>query len=524
MSAGQHPPSGTTIGAILQERALIHPDRLFLVDGRSERTWAEVFESARQLAAALAARGLTPQDRLACLVVHSQQTWELLLGCALAGVVPVLLNSRLSVPELDVIIRDSGARRLIYSDVFSDLASAVKAISPQLVVQDLAEASEGGSDELPELPVIGADSDLVQLYTSGTTGLPKGVRTTHRNMIELLQSVSTEVPAIEPDSVHLVVAPPFHIAGYGYALVALYTGATNILLPQFDPGAVLEAIEERSCTNALLVPAMLQQVLDHPASETKDLSSLRSVLYGGSPASEGLIRRAIKVTHADLTQAYGLTETTGFATLLRSDAHQAGIDAPEGSAEAERLGSAGTPVLGTEVRVVDSSGEEVAEEVRGEVVVRGPLVMAGYWNRPDTDGEVIRDDGFFRTGDVGYFRGGYLFLVDRLNDKIVTKGENVYPGEIERVLCEVPGVLEVAVVGVPDEEYGELLCAVMCTEPGHVLKLRQIQDACRQDLAGFKIPRRLELSQSALPRTPSGKIQRRIVRERFWESSDRYVN
>lgn len=520
-----------TLAALLDERARIHPDRVMLCQDDEELSYSAVAQLSQNAAAVLRAGGLRSGSRFAVLSEHTISLWVVLLGAARIGAVPVLVNTRLAQPEIEVILEDAECSLVLYSQSYSDSAEKLwqgldarpaDIVDLQSMVSEFADIGRPARAAAHQRPA--PEDDLVQLYTSGTTGLPKGVRTSNANMIELLTLVHTELPHFGPESVHLVAAPPFHIAGYGYALAGLMGGAQTVLVPEFDPTEVARIIEDRRCTNTLLVPAMLQALLDTPSTDAYDLSSIRSILYGGSPMSEALMRRVVQRFEADLTQAFGLTETTGFATLLRFDDHRRGLAARPGSTDAAILSSAGYPVPGCELAVVDDRGARRDEGQPGEVLVRGPLVMAGYWNRPDANASVLDDAGWFHTGDVGYLEGGRLFLVDRLGDKIVTKGENVFPGEIERILAELPAVSEVAVVGVPSEEYGEMLCAVVVLSAGRSLTLGDVQDACRDRLAGFKLPRRLEISDSPLPRTPSGKVQRRLVREPFWESEARRIN
>ena len=504
-----------TIAEMLEARAAIHPGREFLRCGEVTLTYREMAERADAVASGLLRSGVGPGSRVGVLSEHSVALWELLLGCCRLGAVPVLVNTRLAPPEIDAVLSDAQAAVVLCSDTFAALAPNGQSLS------DFCAASKQ-IDPLPRPP--GRDDDAVQLYTSGTTGLPKGVRTSHRNIVELLAAVVTEVPGMGTDSVHLVAAPPFHIAGFGYGLLALTTGAVSVLLPAFEPAAVLKAIESERCTSSLLVPAMLQAVVEHPDCVTTDLSSMRSVLYGGSPMPASLMRTVVERLDVDLTQAYGLTETTGFATLLRWDDHRAGMAAPSGSSAARSLLSAGAPVPGTEVVIIDESGVVAPAGCPGEVIVRGPTVMAGYWNRPKANAQALDADGWFHTGDIGFLESGQLFLVDRLGDKIVTKGENVFPGEVEQILADLPEIAEVAIIAVPDDDHGECLCAVVRFRAGAALTLRDLQDACRGQIAGYKVPRRLVVADEPLPRTPSGKMQRRLVREPFWAGHERRVN
>ena len=527
-SPGSDAARTETVWGAIVERGRLHPDRPFMTEGSTTLTYGEAVETGRAVALGLAASGTGRGDRIALIAEHTLDSWTLLIGCAAAGVVPVLVNWRLAPPEIAFIVSDGGCVAFVTSDRFIETGDGVpigdSLRRPPLgtFVRRLAELGASASEAGAELdPIDGAD-DLVQLYTSGTTGLPKGVRTSNASMCALLEALGTELAGIASDSVHLVAAPLFHIAGYGYGLAGLRDGAASVLLAMFDPVDAAMLIEAHRCTNSLLVPAMLQAVVESEPARSRDLSSIRGLLYGASPISEALIRRVVEVFDCRLTQAYGLTETTGVATFLRWDDHELGLAAPEDSAARRRLASAGYPFPGGEVAVLDESGTPCADGTPGEVVARSPLVMSGYWNRPDA--QPVDDDGWFHSGDVGYLEDGYLFLVDRLNDKIVTKGENVYPGEIERILGEHPSVLEVAVIGAPDPEFGEKLTAVLVCRDGRSITLAEAQEHCRPHLAGFKLPRELVVSDDPLPRTPSGKILRRVIREPYWSGHDRRVN
>ncbi len=506
---------------LLATRARIHPERPALVDARTGATlsYGELHRSANAVADRLAGEGIRAGDRITLLCDQTIDAWQVLYGAMSAGAVPVLANWRLAPGEIAAIVADSRSTEVLSTSRWSELAEGV-ADGLGLPARSTRELVTGSGDAAgTAAPRVRPDDIAVQMYTSGTTSLPKGVCSTHLNLLALLDTLSSELPGFAADSRHLVAAPLFHIAGFGFGIGPLAVGAPAVLLGEFDPAAVLDAIEQHHITHSLLVPAMLQAVVGVPGSSGRDTSSLRGILYGGSPISRALLEQVDAVLGCPLTQAYGLTETSGIATMLRFDDHRRGLDAAEDATEAVRLASAGRPIPGTEVRVADPDATGA-----GEVLVRSPMVMQGYWQRPDADARAIDPDGWFSTGDIGRIDDkGYLFLVDRADDKVVTKGENVYPGEVERVLAEHPAVAEVAVVGVPDDEHGELLCAVVAAVPGTRPDLDELQSWCRGRLAGFKLPRRLELV-AELPRTPSGKVLRRVVREPFWADHDRRVN
>jgi len=507
-----------TIPGLLAERGAIHPDREALVDTKRDavRTYGELAADAERIAGTLEACGVCPGDRVVLLADHTMDAWQVLAGLARAGAVPVLLNWRLTENDLAMIVDDARSRLVLSTDRWNELGAEVANRSgvQHSTTQELVEA-DSPPTSFP-LPVPG--NTAVQMYTSGTTGLPKGVCTSHQNLMGLLDVLTGELPGFAADARQLVAAPMFHIAGYGFGIGSLAVGSAMHLLDQFDPVTTLQVIERYGITHTLLVPAMLQMLVASRNAGRTDTSSLRGLLYGGSPMSVSLMRSVTEVLGCPMTQAYGLTETTGIATLLRFDDHARGL-ACESDASVDRLASAGRPILGTCVRIDSPDGTGA-----GEILVKSPMVMSRYWDRPEETASVTGEGGWLRTGDIGRFDAeGYLYVVDRKNDLVITKGENVFPGEVERVLVEHPAVVEAAVIGVPDAAHGEALCAVIEVVDGAVITLTELQDHCRGRLAGFKVPRQLEVVDF-LPRTPSGKVLRRVIRDRYWADRVRQVN
>jgi long-chain acyl-CoA synthetase len=364
----------------------------------------------------------------------------------------------------------------------------------------------------------GPDDVAIQLYTSGTTGLPKGALTTNRNLLTVVDGASP-LWSFDAESVNLVAMPLFHIAGSGWALAGLYNGAETILQREIDPATILSAIAAHRVTNAILVPAVLQMVLNSPGADDTDFTSLRKVVYGASPITETLLVRALKTMGCEFHQAYGLTETTGEICGLQARDHD------PGGPRAHLLRSVGTPAPWARVRVVDpETGEDRPPGEPGEVWVQGPSVMQGYWKQPDKSAETITADGWCKTGDIAYFdTDGYLFLYDRRNDMIVSGGENVYPIEVENVLAAHPAVADVAVVGVPDDRWGETVKAVVVTAPGAEVSDQELISFARERLAHYKCPTSVD-HIDALPRNPSGKVLKRELREPYWAGRDRRIN
>ena len=510
-----------TVNELVAYRGATHPDRPAVRFEGATRSYGDVVARSMRAAGALRDLGVRAGDRVALLELNTADAMEYVLGASLAGAVPVLLNWRLAPPEIDEILEDAAACVLLCGDAFAGVAGNLAA-RPSLQVVSTRDFAGLAARAAPiQEPAVPKPADTwAQLYTSGTTGTPKGACITHANVTSAIEGVLSELPVAGAASRNLVAAPLFHVAGLVWAMVAVYSGAQNVFLRTFDPKAALDTIEAEEVTHALLVPAMQQAMLGVADLRDRDLSSLRHVLYGGSPMAEATMRAAAAGFDCDLTQAYGLTETSGVLTLLRFDDHSRGLASGAPPAAGRRLRAAGRPLPDVEGRVVrpDGTGADAGEV--GEIRARGAPVMEGYWGMP---GESF-DDGWFCTGDVGHLDAdGYLYLVDRLGDRIVTKGENVYPAEVEHVLIEHPGVADVAVIGVPDDEYGETILAAIVPAAGEVPQVGELRRWAAPRIAAYKLPRHVE-QVDELPRNPSGKVLRRVLRERHWEGRERHVN
>jgi long-chain acyl-CoA synthetase len=360
---------------------------------------------------------------------------------------------------------------------------------------------------------------ILQLYTSGTTGRPKGVQLTNSNVLGRMAEMC-EAWRFDADSVGLLAMPLFHIGGAGMALLGLLPGSTTVLLPEVDPVRIAKIIPERRVTNVFLVPAVIQFVLDAPGTDAADWSCLRAVLYGASPITDAVLRRAMDRFSCDFIHLYGITETSGTVTQLQPQFHD-----PEN--RPELLRSCGRPFPWNEVLVVDpddpDSRTPLPDGEVGEIMVRSTQVMLGYWRQPDATAASITEDGFFRTGDAGYYRDGFLYLHDRIKDMIVSGGENIYPAEIENVLAGHAGVADVAVIGVPHERWGETPKALIVPKAGSTIDEAELIAYCREHLARFKCPTSVSVEE-ALPRNPSGKLLKREMREPYWAGVDRRIN
>jgi acyl-CoA synthetase (AMP-forming)/AMP-acid ligase II len=445
-------------------------------------------------------------DRLALLLPNEADYIELIHACAWLGVIAVPLNTRLSATEIDHVLADASPRGLIRHS-----SLAVPTVEPgwQAVLDE--EPLNVQNDSHPE-SIYDPEAVLALIYTSGTTGRPKGVVLTHANVLENLDHVNYWMTYKEA-GVYLHAAPIFHIADFPFMFGAPAFGACQVAIPKFSPKGFCEAVARERISHTVLVPTMISLLTQFPDLEKYDLTSLERIGYGGSPIIPELIVRVRKVLPGvKLTQVYGLSET-GFLTGLQDHEHTE-----------KRLKSCGRSCPGIDLRVVDESGKEVETGHAGELVARGANVMRGYWNNAQETERAFRN-GLFRTGDVGYQDAdGYFYILDRMKDMIVTGGENVYSGEVEAVIAEHPAVREAAVFGIPDPKWGEIVAVCVVLKPGHPLSVEELIAYCRRSLANYKIPHRVEFSESELPKSGSGKILKRVLRERFWVQQERAVS
>jgi acyl-CoA synthetase (AMP-forming)/AMP-acid ligase II len=493
-----------TIAQMLRWRARRHPDLAATWFQGQTRTFAELDTSTSALAGGLVAGlGVRPGDRVAILDKNSDAYLELLFALDKAGAVAVPVNWRLTAPEVATVVGDADPAALVVGDEFRAAADDVGCR-----VLGFGELPRGGADPRRDRE----DAVLWQLYTSGTTGLPKGAMLTNLNLMALIGPLGFEAPELQEGARGLVAMPLYHIGGCGWGMAVLTQGCTAIVLREVVPQELLQVLVEQRVNSAFLVPAVLLFLTQVPGVEQFDFSALRNILYGASPISQDLLLRSIEVFRSQFTQVYGLTETTGAFTALRHEDHYG-----------ERLLSCGRPMFGADVRVVDPMDRDVPVGEIGEVVYRGPGTMSGYWRRPDDTAAASRD-GWFHTGDAGSLDAdGFLYIRDRIKDMIVSGGENIYPAELESILMGHPAVADVAVIGVPDERWGETVKAIVVRRPGVDLSAEELIDWSRERLAGFKRPRSVDFTE-AIPRNPSGKILKRELREVHWAGRARQVN
>ncbi|MQP68312.1 long-chain-fatty-acid--CoA ligase [Niveispirillum sp. SYP-B3756] len=505
----------TSLWQVLTFHASRQPDAIALRFEGRDTSYAGLLQAATALAGRFAAQGLGRDDRIAYLGKNSDLYFVLLFAAARLGIVLVPLNWRLAADEWSFILQDSGAVRLLTDDAFTEIAAGL-ASDNNLPPAELLAVETGPA--VPSLALPEPDDVIFQVYTSGTTGRPKGAMLTHRNLLALRAPGYRAGLSWFPDAASIVlgVLPVAHIAGTAYALFGFYAGARVVLTREFNPDQVLRLIETEKASHMLLAPAAMQQVMDHPRAAATCFSHLRVITYGASPIPEGQLRDALALFKCDFVQMYGMTEAAGGVVALDPDDHRSGATS--------RLRSAGRAMPGAEVAIMDSGGALLPPEEIGEIVVRSAAVMPGYWRRPDANAEVMMQGGWLRTGDIGRLdRDGYLYVLDRAKDMIVSGGENVYPAEVENVLYGHPEIADVAIIGVPSAKWGEEVMAVVVPRPGCTPTLASIAAWADGRIARFKVPKQLTIVD-ALPRNAGNKILRRVLREPFWQGLERRVN
>ena len=512
------------VADITRHQARTRPDHIAQVFEGRQTTYGDLDARACQVAQGLLADGVGKDTRIAFMGKGSDHYFEMLNGAFKVGAVVVGVNWRLAGPEVEFILNDSQSEIVFVSRDFYPVIEQVldKCPSVRKVI-----ALEGGHPSWPDFTQwrdrfpaedpqveVGPHDDIIQLYTSGTTGYPKGVQLTNANYLSIFDQAERAGWADwQPEDKNLVVMPLFHVAGVNVGVLGHAHGCTNVIMRDVDPAAILTAIEEHKLSIAFMVPAVILFLTMMPNVNDVDYSSLKYILYGASPIQEDLLLKAQDLFGCQFIQVYGLTETAGGATVLKPEDH----DPARG-----KLRSCGRPSPGVEIRIVDEEGNDVPQGDVGEIVIRSQCVMKGYWNREDATKGAIKD-GWFYTGDAGYVDDeGYVYIHDRVKDMIVSGGENIYPAEVENALFKHPEIADVAVVGVPDDRWGEAVKAIVVPEKGTTPDPAEIIKWAKTQIAGFKVPKTVDFID-ALPRNPSGKILRRELREPYWAGRDRRV-
>jgi acyl-CoA synthetase (AMP-forming)/AMP-acid ligase II len=502
------------VADVLRLRAAASPAAVAIEEAGVAVTYGDLDRRASQLASGLRALGAGPGDRVAFVGPNSAALLEVFHGAPRIGAVAVPVNHRLAAPELRDLLADAEPRLVIVdTDTAAALGSPADWLPPGCPLLTTGEAGsyQAWRDAAAAVDpgvVPHTDATQLMLYSSGTTGRPKGIELTGANLAYALGGLQ-ETAAIDTDSVVLCPIPFFHIAGLGMALASAIDGGRLLLGDAGGPGGLLDLLVARRVSHAVAVPTVLQQVLALPGTAGADWSALRFLVYGAAPMPAPLLARVIEVFDCDCLQGYGLTESTGGACRLTPEDHRLAL-----AGRPELLRSVGRVLPGTGLRIVDpKSGEDVSVGQRGEIWLAGPSVMRGYWRRPELTAEAVTPDGWLRTGDGGSLDDdGYVTLHDRLKDMIVSGGENVYPAEVESVLTAHPAVLEVAVVGVPDDRWGEVPFAWIVTRPDQRdIDAADILAWARDRLAHYKVPAAARFVD-ALPRNASGKLLKSVLR------------
>jgi len=506
--------------------ARTRPQHPCIVEGERRLSYGEVRSEMNRLVNALRSAGLAPGDRFAYLSRNSADMAIAFVAASKSGCVALPLNWRLAPVEWQRIVEQSGARLVIAQHDLAPAFDEARAASLQHFF--LIDGSRAGWGEYrawiaaqPDRAAgttTGDDMPLYQMYTSGTTGEPKGAVLPQRSVISnSIQSLSVFDRRFCAADRTLIVMPMFHAGASSFVIGTLVAGATMVIHRDFSAQALVDELAS-GITIVNLVPAMIQMALLVPGVAQRDFSRLHTMIYGASPIAEETLRQALRVFRCQFYQGYGQTEASACLTFLNNDDHMRALrDKPE------LLLSAGRPIAGTEIRIVDPDGCDLPVGEVGEVVARGPQLMQGYWNKPAETAAALAG-GWLHTGDAGRLDDeGYLYICDRVKDLIISGGENIYPREIENVLFGHPAVADAAVIGIPDTKFGETVLAVIVRRAGMDVSASDIVAHCRGQLGGYKLPRRVEFV-AALPRNPSGKVLKKELRAPYWQNQKRNVS
>jgi acyl-CoA synthetase (AMP-forming)/AMP-acid ligase II len=504
-----------TIGEVLRRRADKHPEKIAFKIGDRKRTFGALFERVQHLVGGLTEAGLKEGDRVAILSKNSIEFVEG-YGVSLAGLIPVPLNWRLAASELATVLEDCSPAVLLYQDVFSDVVERIRS-NLHFGIEIFEFASNGSPSSSYERLIAGANlpasyprisecDTACLLYTSGTTGRPKGAELTHRGLLRNARATIDQLLGLQEDDIALAAMPFFHVGGMWYHLFPSFAaGCTSIILSEFEPRIVLKAIEQEQITNVHLVPTMIHALLACPGRDAIDLSSLRIIFYAASTIPSELLRSATAAFTCDFVQGYGSTEG-GMISCLSAEDHR------KAEHDEALLFSCGRPLRDVEVRleqIVFDEGQEI-----GEIFAKSEMTMARYWRNPVATAEAMRSD-WLRTGDLARRdQEGFLYIVDRRSDMIVSGGENVYPREVEEILFAHPAVVDAAVFGIPDEKWVQRVVAVVVLKPGSSVTPASLLADVKSRLASYKCPKEIFISNE-LPKNGAGKVLRRVLRDKY---------
>lgn len=519
------------IAEVVRIHARDQGDVTAFIFGDETMSFAELDQGSNRTANGLAALGVERGDRISFLGKNTHLYFELLLGAIKIGAVMTPINWRLAAPEVTYVLNDCQARILFIGDGFAPLVDKVK---PALDYVDTMIGMDAGDADWPDYRAWrdkypdtdphrdgAGQEDAIQLYTSGTTGNPKGAVMTNRSVFSSRKADGSEgeqrswqVPV--PGDVTLLAMPCFHISGTGTGLSTMNAGGGAVVLPEYDPTKALELLETYNISRIFMVPAAIQIMLNHPRVGEVDFSRLQYITYGASPIPLDLMREAMDRFGCGFVQMYGMTETSGTIVALDPEDHD-----PNGNT---RMRSVGTALPGVEIKIIDENGTMLKAGEVGEIATRSTKNMKGYWNNPDATASTIDSTRWLRTGDAGYMdEDGYLYIHDRMKDMIISGGENIYPAEVENAVFSHPDIADVAVIGVPDQKWGEAVKACVVLKKGVSLSEADVIAHAREHIAGYKCPKSIDFID-ALPRNPSGKVLRRELRAPYWEGRDRAVN
>ena len=513
----------------VHRNAQIRGNRIATINGERKRTWSELKDRVARFAAGLHSIGVETGDRVAILALNSDRYFEYYFGVPWSGACVVPLNIRWSPTENAYSLKDAGTKVLIVDDAFAKMVPALKAQGVEIehyIFNGEGPTPEGmlNYEELiaanaPAADAYRCNDDLAGIfYTGGTTGFPKGVMLTHQNLWASA-IVMPNLMSLNEDSTILHAAPMFHLADGCMTQGGMLAGATHAFIPMFTPAGTISAIEQHKVTHSLMVPVMIQMAINDPSIKTADLSSLEMVLYGASPITEAVLVQAMNTfSTSKFVQGYGQTELAPLATILEAKYHT--TTGPN----AGRLKSAGKAIPCAEIKIVDADGNALAAGEIGEVAICGPQAMKGYWNKPEETAVSLRN-GWVHTGDAGYLdEEGFLFLVDRVKDMIVSGGENVYSAEVENAVSNHPAVEQVVVIGIPSEEWGEQVHAEIILKEGATANAEEIIATTKEYIANYKCPRSISFRTEPFPLSGAGKLLKREVRKPYWEGKERQIN
>lgn len=515
--------------AILRRAAQINPKGAATIFKDRSQTWPEILARVARLAGALQGLGMKPGDRVALLSLNSDRYIEFFFATLWGGGAMMPMNTRWAPAECAYALSDADAEILLVDDAFAPAALTIQEAVPGLKTLVFCGDGDTPSEMLNYEDLIasadptpdagrGGDDLAGIFYTGGTTGFPKGVMLSHSNFYVGTMSNVSEL-MLSDGSVYLHAAPMFHIADLIWFGAMTVVAGTHVIIPAFTPDATLGAIERQRPSHLLLVPVMLQMVMQSPALKDTDISSVKLIAYGASPITEAALTQAFELfPNARFAQAFGQTELSPVATILGPEYHTLG------GPRAGKLRSAGRATRVCEIRIVDESGADLPAGSVGHIIAKGPITMLGYWKKPDVTAETVRD-GWVYTGDAGYMdEDGFVFLMDRIKDMVISGGENVYSAEVENALGQHPAVATSAVIGIPSQQWGESVHAIVILLPDKDISAEELQAHCHDLIAGYKCPRSIEFRTDPFPLSGANKVLKTELRKPFWDGLNRNIS